>query len=216
MWPSNASRQSQSTQQGFTLIEMLIAIAIFSLISLGSYQVLQSVLVNDEQSQRLSGRLKEIQRAYQFIQSDLMQMSRRRVRIAGNAPQKRVFWAGDGLLESDSGAIMLTRLGWRNPAQMLPRGTVQSVAYQVREGVLERLYRLYPDEETDTKVNLAPLLTGVESLGFEFYAGDKWLSQWDKEAVPDAIAVVLTLEDYGELRWLFLLPGDPAPGVTGS
>lgn len=202
-------------QQGFTLIEMLVAIAIFSLISLGSYQVLQSVLIGDEQSQRVTERLKGLQRAYQFVQSDLMQISRRQVRIGGESPQSRLMVSGDGLLESDSGSIMLTRLGWRNPAQMLPRGTLQSVAYQVREGNLERLYQLYPDQDSSSEPYVAPLLTGVKSLSFEYHHQGKWLSQWQKETLPMAIAFILELEDYGEIRWLFLMPGDKEAASNG-
>ena len=39
-------------QRGFTLLELLIAIAIFALLAMGTYRMLQSVLQSDESTRR--------------------------------------------------------------------------------------------------------------------------------------------------------------------
>ena len=50
-------------QRGFTLLELLIAIAIFALLAMGTYRMLQSVLQSDESTRRHERQLRELTRA---------------------------------------------------------------------------------------------------------------------------------------------------------
>lgn len=45
-----------------------------------------------------------------------------------------VFQTGTDILDSESEALVFFRLGWLNPGGLLPRGSLQSVAYVVQEG----------------------------------------------------------------------------------
>lgn len=194
----------QFRQHGFTLIEIMIAIAIFALIGLASHQVLFSVLSSDEVSQNAAQRIKQAQRTYQLIQTDIMQITPRSIRLNGGEPSEKFLLAGDGVIESDDHGIAFTRLGWRNPAQMFPRGTVQAVGYRLVENRLERLHYLYPDQESGTDPQITVLLRDVEALKFEYFDQKKWQKKWDKATIPAGIAMILTLKSYGEIRWQFL------------
>ncbi|NRA83393.1 MAG: type II secretion system minor pseudopilin GspJ [Gammaproteobacteria bacterium] len=196
-------------QHGFTLIEIMIAIAIFALIGLASHQVLFSVLTSDEISMNAVQRIKQTQRTYQLIQTDIMQITPRSIRFNGGDPSEKFLLAGDGVIDSDDHGIAFTRLGWRNPAQMFPRGTVQAVGYRLVEGRLERLHYLYPDQESGTKPQITVLLRDVEALKFEYFAQKKWQKNWDKATIPQGIAMILTLKSYGEIRWQFLAVPTP-------
>ena len=82
----NLKRRQKHTHQGFTLLEVLIAIAIFSIISLSSFTIFDSVLKGDELSKQRSERQNELQRAFLIIERDLTQMSRRTMRLNGEGP----------------------------------------------------------------------------------------------------------------------------------
>lgn len=51
------------TQRGFTLLEVLIAIALFSLLGLASYQLLQRVLHSEQRIEQHEQQLRSLQRA---------------------------------------------------------------------------------------------------------------------------------------------------------
>lgn len=68
------------SSRGFTLLEVLIAIAIFALLGLGSYRMLHSVLNTDEATRRHELQLREVVRAFAALEQDLAQVGARPVR----------------------------------------------------------------------------------------------------------------------------------------
>lgn len=196
-------------QRGFTLVEVMIAISIVAFIGLASSQVISSVIRSDEISQEADKRITLLQRTYQIVQRDMMQMAQRAVRVNGGEPQKRYMFAGDNIIESEGDGIVFTRKGWRNPAQMFPRSTLQSVGYRLMEDKLERLHFLYPDQAAGVEPQVTQLLTGVTSFKIEFFDKDVWFKAWEKPNLPKGIALILTTKALGEIRWQFLVPGGP-------
>jgi general secretion pathway protein J len=114
----------------------------------------------------------------------------------------------DALLDSDQKGIIFTRLGWSNPQQQFPRGEVVKVAYRIRDGVLEKIWWRYPDTPVGQEGIVMPILTQVDSWSMRFYYGGKWSDIWEQKMVlPNAIAVKLTLKDYGEIERIYLVAG---------
>ena len=77
-----------SKARGFTLLEVLIAIAIFSLISMSSFSIFNTVLKSNESSKVRTDRVNELQRGFLLIERDLLQIAERSIRFNGEAPQE--------------------------------------------------------------------------------------------------------------------------------
>lgn len=74
----NSPRHNNPTSKklsGFTLIEILVAITIFTLLSFSAYQVLNQTQRANQQSIVFSERLKEVQRAIVMIDNDFRQIA---------------------------------------------------------------------------------------------------------------------------------------------
>ena len=138
MWRS----KTPASQGGFTLIEVLVAIAIFASLSVGAYQVLNQVQRSNELSMERSERLKTLQRALVFMDGDFRQMALRQTRTNGEESNGLLVQWKEYLLDSDANGIMFTRLGWHNPQQQFPRGEVSKVGYRIKDDVLERVLSL--------------------------------------------------------------------------
>lgn len=202
---------------GFTLIEVLVAIAIFATLSVAAYQVVNQVQRSNELSQIRSQRLQEIQRAFVYMDSDFRQIAWRPFRHDGDEPSSRLITWQPNLLESDTRGLLFTRLGWLNPQNQFPRGDVAKVGYRLVEGRLERLWWRYPDTVVSEPAIELPILTGVEGWNVRFYNGDSWLDEWESDGVlPKAVEITLTLEDYKDITRVYLTSGGAVSGENGN
>jgi general secretion pathway protein J len=201
---SNSIRRNQ----GFTLIEVLVAIAIFAALSVSAYQILNQVQRSNAQSIEHTERLKSIQRAVVLLNNDFRQIALRQFRINGEALSAQLLLAEDGLLDSESKGLMFTRLGWQNPQQMFPRGEISKVGYRIQNETLERVWWRYPDTPVGQAGEVTPLLADVQALDVRFYAQGQWRHEWKTAlALPEAVGITLTLKDYGKIEKIYLTAG---------
>lgn len=197
----------------FTLLEILIAMAIFSMIGLASHAVLMTVLDSDEISSARSAELQALQRTMLFLERDLMQAAARPVRINSEATEQ-VLHGGASLLESSADGLALVRSGWHNPQLMLPRSTLQAVGYRLYDGELQRLYGNYPDNIIGFEPKVKTLLKNIEDFQVQFVVGRnrqsrqiEWHDSYQGTVLPRAIAVEIRSQHFGLIRREFLLTG---------
>jgi len=198
----------KKTQYGFTLLEVLIAVAIFSVVSLASFTIFDTVLRGDENSKIRSDRQNELQRAFLLIERDFTQIAKRNMRVNGEAPSDSFLQTADDSFLADEQAIAFVRNGWTNPGLLLPRSDMQSVAYRLEEDTLQRLHYNFVDAVVGQEPKIRPLISQVASLAFEFYDGKKWQKKWSGNTLPQAIAIEIETLDYGLIRRQFLVAGD--------
>ncbi|GLT20380.1 type II secretion system protein GspJ [Vibrio zhanjiangensis] len=204
MCRNRASRK----QSGFTLIEVLVAIAIFASLSVGAYQVLNQVQRSNALSLERSERLKMLQRTLVYMDGDFRQIATRQTRTNGAESNGMFLEWKEYLIDSDAKGIMFTRLGWHNPQQQFPRGEISKVGYRIKDDVLERVWWHYADTPAGQEGVSLPLVDKVEKFEVKFWQGSDWTKEWTKkEALPKAIAVELTLKDYGKIERIYLTSG---------
>ncbi|WP_157673393.1 type II secretion system minor pseudopilin GspJ [Endozoicomonas ascidiicola] len=192
---------------GFTLLEMLAAIAIFSVISLSAWQMFHGVLTAHDVVLTKNERLRQLQYALLLIDQDLKQLADRGARVDGQFTGQSLF-SDSQMLNSDDEALALVRFGWHNPEQRLPRPELQRVFYRLQEGRLERQYHYVLDassinEEPVTQV----LLEGIHSLQFRFFIGGVWQESLPPESgLPEGISIEFEMNDLGRIQRSYLLP----------
>jgi len=202
------NRQHKVKANGFTLLEVLLAVAIFAMISLASFSIFDGVLKSDESSQQHTQRLNDIQRAWLLIERDFLQLARRSIRLDGEAPLDDFVFSDVEQLTSTDQSIVFTRHGWTNPGLLIPRGDVQSVGYRLYEENLERLHYNFVDAVNGEEPKVRILIRGVSALSFEYYYQKDWQSEFKEKQIPRAIRVNITTDDLGELHRQFLVTGD--------
>ena len=194
-----------SNQRGFTLLEVLVALVIFALLTLTAQAVFQGVLRNNAVTQAKISRLTELSFAMQQLENDFIQSFPRTVRETG-APGNTVFSAADGLLQSKGDGVMFTRSGWFNPDARLRRSELQKLGWRLQDSQLERVTWRYPDNLPGTEPNQTVVLKSVRQFRLRYYRDGRWLTQWTAvRELPQAVEVTLDLPDYGLITRRFLL-----------
>ena len=199
-------------QTGFTLLELLISMSIFSILSFMAYSGLQSIITTKSHTEQVSQRLVQLQQAFMFIGRDIEQTISRSVRD-GYGDVKPAMQGGSFGRE----ILTLTRAGYTNPLQVT-RSQMQRVAYRVEDDKLIRLSWRMLDQDFDQEPEKRELLDKVERVDIRYFdqnaqPQEQWPGGLDEEkdrtAISRAVEFKITLEDMGEIRRLYSLsPGE--------
>jgi len=183
---------------GFTLLELLVAMTIFSFMSVMAYGALANIFKSNEVITEQEAKLKKLQRSMMFIERDFRQIVLR-PRRSGYGQTSPALDAG---LDSE-GLIEFTRAGNPNPTGLV-RSSLQRVRYDLQEGELKRLSWNLVDHIGAEPVTML-LLDDVDSFTLKFLdAKLEWKENWSS-AIETPKAVELTLEhkDWGKIVRLF-------------
>jgi general secretion pathway protein J len=119
-------------QAGFTLVEVLISLFIFALISVGTMMALIQSLEGKDRLRSAVAEINELNAARAIIRADITRLTLRPMRdeLGGNMPY---------VLTTDGGALLtFTRRGVENPGGLEARGDLQRVEYHFENGNLIR------------------------------------------------------------------------------
>lgn len=210
---------------GFTLAEVVIAIAIFALMSAMAYGGLNSILRTNAQTKVQSERLIELQRAMRLIERDVEFAIDRGIRDEYNEAQPA--FSGGGF---DDYILRLTRTGRANPL-LQPRSILQRVSYVINEEKLIRRTWRSLDRAPNEKAQDVELLNDITEVTLRFLdKQQQWHQSWPpiqdpnspNIGLPIATEFTLRLKDWGDIKRIFQIASaqpktpQPPPGLNNE
>ncbi|WP_298604063.1 type II secretion system minor pseudopilin GspJ [Zoogloea sp.] len=180
-------------QRGLTLIELMVALAIFAVLGVLSYRALAEVSTSRTRLEDGFERWRSIGRAMQRIDADLLQL----VAPAASASTAANMQASPALLltraASGGAELQLLRLDEA-------RG-IRRVGYRLVDGRLDWLRWSGRDAVGEPIVE--PLLANVRNVRWRFLTGGNRVDAWPpgerRHTLPDAVILELELPDHGTL-----------------
>ena len=197
--------------RGFTLLELLVAMAIATIMFAMGYGTLTQALKTHDAIKQKQARIIELETAVRVLEQDFVQLAPRPVRQAvgdepaqpalqGNATGTETSTSvsslgGGGSTQSTSTTsgtpplLALTRSGWANPTG-LQRSELQRVAYFLENGTLRREYFYVLDPTLSSTTARRNLLTHVKSVTMQYMdLSHNWQAQWPPLTVAGAQAL---------------------------
>lgn len=175
--------------RGFTLLELLLALSLFSLLSLMAYGGLEQLITQRERMNEKNHQLEELQLVIQQLEND----------IRSYRPGSVV--SGGELQLSESGASWVYKpLSLQGPARLA------RVAWQLRDEALVRLQ--WPDANNIDHRSVPiekVMLKGVSGFSFERFINGRWSR---RQAVEEMQAEGLSFRfssHYGDYHRRFVL-----------
>jgi len=194
---------------GFTLLELMVALSIFALVSAMAYGGLNNVMQARDVVAKSSDRMVQLQKVFNIMSRDLEQANARSIRDSYGTSQPGFQASAYG-----SNALEFTRGGWNNPfpSGKRVRSYQQRVAYRLEDNKLIRVYWFDLDLDYDSPKYETAVLTGVRDLEMRFLDKDKkWQTSWpptgvEDQPLPGAVEITLDLDTLGKVNRLFLVP----------
>ena len=194
-----------SWQCGFTLLELLVAITIFAIITTIAYGGLQTVLNSRDRITEQSEQLAELQLAFTIISRDIQQSVPRPVRDEFGTPVQALFsGASEQLLElTHNGAINLLDQN---------RSDLQRISYSLKDEQLTRNVWPTLDRSQSEDTQEMVLLKKVQNIEIRLLDEDgEWKQEWENAdaeiMMPVAMEINIELENWGVIKRVLQIPG---------
>lgn len=204
--------------RGLSLVELLVALAIFALVSAAATISLRLATDARGQLDAADLRLAELEAARAILREDFAQLVFRPTRdefgerfgptfIGGVETRLRPAVSGERL------QLAFVRHGWLNPEFAAPRSSLQFVEYLLKDGALIRRARAYLDDARDQPAVDRVILREPGDVAFEFLGAPiadinaDWLVGWPTPGLaqpfPLAVAMTADLGRFGPVRQIF-------------
>ena len=213
--PAHAKRANPPARaRGLTLLELIIAVAVFAIFSVMGYGSLMRLLDDRERI--------DVERAYwratalAFVRLDRdFSLARNRPIRDGSGNDQPAF-AGQ---PTDPRALADPNVEFTRGGILVPNGftaDLQRVGYRVIDGNLMRLTWPVLDRAPATEPVATPLLRDIEEFEVRFYVNGAWVDRWPPltqtgvlaPPLPEAVEVTLGVKGRETYKRVFLVgPG---------
>jgi general secretion pathway protein J len=197
---------SHKKTNGFTLLEILVALFIFTIISVIMTHALHNIFQTQDVTEKHAARLAELQMAMLLFSRDIEQSIERPI-----INTKRDI---EPALIGTNKDIAFTHSGLANPQGDLPRSTLQRVAYSLEKNNLIRQTWEVLDQAPTSKSSSRNLLNNVNKIRFDYldydnHYNDRWPPANKPKApiFPKAVKLSLELAHWGTITQVYRIPG---------
>ncbi|WP_430429665.1 type II secretion system minor pseudopilin GspJ [Parasphingorhabdus sp.] len=195
-------QQADLHRAGFTLVEMMVALFVFSLLSVAGVVMLRSAVDSDETTAQNLSEMAEVQRFVSLIEADLSQAVARTYR--DDTGQVRAAFSSE--TGSGDAAFLKFIRGGQSNLNGESRSNLERVEYRITDGRMERLR--YQATDGGEISEPAILLTDVSDLQIRYRTKrGQWAGRWEVERLSDlprAVELVFQLGGRSH-RHLFLV-----------
>lgn len=191
---------------GFTLLEILIALFIFSILSVMLTTALRNVI-------NLSGRTEEKAERLRNLQMVLLMMSRD-VEQAVNRPILDASGHAEAAFVGTPQSFVFTHMGFANPTGIIARSTLQRTGYVFRDEALYRVTWPVLDQTSETKAHSRQLLSGLVEAHFQYLDKDgRFQDQWpldsgEDQPLPRGVRIYLTIDGWGRMSQFYVIAAE--------
>lgn len=200
-------------QAGFTLMEVLVALFILSIMSITAVSGLNAVLRSQSQQVGVAHQLEALQFTYTWLEQDLSEYVSRNVsNVHGERLPALMLSSDMDLLKVGvPGVILLviTRGGIMEPSNL---SSLQRVAYALKDKQLIRYTWPVLDAVSSTVAQPHVLLHQVEDIQLRYLSEQgtyykNWRDYTGRASLPQAIEWQITDEKGRKVIWLFPITG---------
>ncbi len=197
-------------EQGFTLVELMVATFITAILAMMGSAMLGDTLRARGDVEALVSDVEDLQLARAIIRRDLAQLVDRRAKDEFGSRARGPFEGGLDL--RDDILISFVRTGHVLPGTDIAGSQLQYVRYLYRDGKLIRQTRAFVDAGPDPFVHEQVLLNGLSDLRVQFRFGDGWRDFWETTGpavsaaprAPTAVRFDLEHSRFGRIETVFL------------
>lgn len=199
---------AKNAASGFTLLEILVALIIFALLSSMTYRGLTTVLQTRTHLAEENRKWRAVAMLFARIDQDLSMLAKRPVRDASDLTAPPFIAKPIAQGEQDA-QMMFTRMGFPDQANALA-GPLRC-GYRLRGDIIEQVLWPAPDSAPRAVPVINTLLENVAAVEFQYldHAG-AWHTRWPLPGhnlvFPAAVQVVLELKSKERITRLFALP----------
>ncbi|MBX2848837.1 MAG: type II secretion system minor pseudopilin GspJ [Acidiferrobacterales bacterium] len=194
-------------KNGFTLIEIVVAVAIFAVITSIVFPALMQFLEMRERVMEKNSEVIGLQKTFLFLAKDLRYAANRLSKDDYGDLNKTTFSIGDESLLSFSAVYP--------DLSLQGQGVPRRVQWKLEENILMRVQYPVMDPDPETRLLEQSLLQDVEEVSIQVHkvtdGRDSFEKKWDEpNRLPDMIDVEIVLDTGIKYRRVFtMLGGDP-------